>query len=189
MKSLAQFIAESLKNLKVYAVDPYNGPVVICNEYPTQDPYSENSEDFNIDDTDWLLADLTNGKGNIVHLEWCDENIFGRVLDVNDERQLRKDFDKNVGKWLEDNKAYINDPGETYVEIYVDLDCGATFDYASERDDFKDFSLDYLWDCWMTQFKDSFVDGDSNYCRCLVDLKKKKVIVGGENSKAVDVQI
>lgn len=189
MKSLTQFIAESFKNLKVYAVNPYNGPVVICGDFPTQDPYSEDGKDFNIKNTDWLLGDLTNGRGNIAYLEWCDENIYGHILDVNDEKQLRKDFDKNVGEWLEDYKEYIEDPDETYIGIYVNLDCGITFNCENKRDEFKDFSLDYLWDCWMTQFKDSFVDGDSNYCRCLVDLKKKKVIVGGENSRTVDVQI
>lgn len=190
MKSLVEHLNEALKNLKVYIVDPYNGPVVICRDYPTQDPYSEdNKEDFNISDTDWLFDELTNGNGNIVHLQWNDESIYGCILDkINDEKQLRKDFDKNVGKWLEDNKKYIEDPGETYIEIYVDLDCGIAFDCANERDDFKDFNLDYLWNCWMDQFKDSYVDGDSNYCRCLVDLKKKKVIVGGENSN-VKVEI
>ena len=190
MKSLTRFLAESFKNLKVYIVDPYNGPVVICKDYPTQDPYSEDDEedgeDFDISDTNWLFADLGNGRGNIAHLQWCDDNVFGYILDVNDEKQLRKDFDKNVGEWLEDNKEYIEDPGETYIEIYVDLDCGIPFDCANERDDFKDFSLDHLWDCWMAQFNDSYVDGDSSYCSCLVDLKKKKVIAGGSE---VDIQI
>ena len=190
MRSLVEHLNEALKNLKVYVVDPYNGPVVICSDYPTQDPYSEEGGDFNIEDTDWLFDELTNGNGNIIHLQWNDESIYGCILDkVNDEKQLRKDFDKNVGKWLEDNKKYIEDLGETYIEIYVELDCGIAFDCANERDDFKDFSLDYLWDCWMAQFKDSYVDGDSNDCRCLVDLKKKKVIVGGENSNAVKVEI
>ena len=191
MKSLTQFLVESLNNLKVYVVDPYDGPVVICKEYPTQDPYSSkrSRKAFDISNTDWLFDELTNGRGNIVYLEWCDEIVSGTVLNVNDEKQLRKDFDKNVGKWLRDNKALIDDPNETYVDIYVDLDCGATFDYSADRDDIKDFSLDNLWNCWMTQFKDSRVDGDSNYCRCLIDLKKKKVIVGGKNSTTVDVQI
>lgn len=129
-------------------------------------------------------------RSSIVHLQWNDEVVYGRILNkINDEKQLRKDFDKNVGKWLEDNKAFIDDPGYTYIEIYAELDCGIVFDCANERDDFQDFSLDYLWDCWMTQFKDSYVDGSSRYCRCLVDLKKKKVIVGGKSSDVVEVQI
>lgn len=181
LKGSIESVTESFNNLKVYCVGRGEGPVVICKEYPTQDPYSEDdTDDFDIKNTDWLFTDIEAGTGNLAVVEWNDEYIDGSVLDkVHNERDLRKDFDKNVGKWLEDNKAYVEDEGERYIEIYVELDCGAAFDCANDRDDFQDFSLDYLWDCWMTQFNDSFVDGDSSYCRCLVDLKKKKVIAGG----------
>lgn len=183
MKSLQQHLMESLetineafRNLKVYCVGRGDGPVHICKEFPTKDPYNSDAKEgeFNIYDTDWLTGDLGSGTGSLAFVAWCDENIYGKVLNkVNDEKALRKEFDKAYDRWY-------NDPeyeGENIEYIYFELDCGLEVDMSWE--DYEEASPDNIWDAWMKQFNDSYVDGDSGYCRCLVDLKKKKVIAGG----------
>ena len=184
MKTLQESLHESLalyeafRNLKVFTPDPYNGPVTICKDFPTTDPYNSDSEEaWNIEDTDWLWNEMSNGTGSIAMIGWCDDNIYATLLNkVHDEKSLHDDFNKNVGKWLEENKEFI---GEDYLELYIDLDCGICVDMAWEPKDDGEPTLDRIWDTWINQFNNSEVDGDSSYCRCLVDLKKKKVIAGG----------
>jgi hypothetical protein len=183
MKTLQESLQESLamyeafRNLKVYMPDCDTAPT-ICKEYPTTDPYNSDAEEgkFNIDDTDWLHCRLGNNSGNIAEICWCEESMYGNILKANNEVDLRKDFDKNVSKWLEDNREEIAE--DDYIEMYIDLDCGISFDCGSDKEDFGDFSLDTLWEMWMKQYTESSVDGDSGYARILVDLKKKKLIAG-----------
>lgn len=171
MESL-ETINEAFRNLKVYCVGRGDGPVHICKEFPTKDPYDSDAEEgeFNIYDTDWLTGDIDSGTGSLAFVTWCDENIYGCVLNkVQDEKALRKEFDEVAEKWLADY-------GNAMDGLYLELPCGLTVDMDNPG---ATFTPDSLWKDWMEQFNNSYVDGDSSYCRCLVDLKKKKVIAGG----------
>lgn len=176
MKTLQKFIIESLKGLYVWTVN-YESTPTISKELPATDPFSSDAEDeeFDIENTDWLYNEISNGTGDLAVIEWFDDNISGYMLDrVHNIKDLRKDFDKNFTKYMDDYDEWDED----YEEIYIDLDCGIAVDMSWEgpRPD-----ANQVWDAWMEQFNDSYVDGDSNACRCLVDLKKKEVIAGGSD--------
>lgn len=183
MKTLQESLQESLdmyealRNLKVYTPDCGTSPT-ICQEWPTKDPYSSDAKGkFDLEKTDWLYTELDGGTGNIATIQWCDDHIYGGISKASNINQLKKEFLKEVGEWIEDNKEYWEE--DDYVEMYVELPCGLTYDCSWDvEEEGKEPTAEKCWDKWMSQFNDSYVDGDSSYARTLVDLKAKKVIAG-----------
>ncbi len=172
-------------NLKIYCVGRGEGPVVICQELPTKDPWSddEDAEDFDITSTDWLYKDVENGTGSIAVASWNDEYIWAAILDgVNSEQELHDQFIQEVDEWLKNNGPLMDDD-----EIYIDLKCGICVDICADYFNKVDRkNPEKIWEAWICQYNESFVDGDSSSCECLVDLNTGDLIAGGYN---IDVQL
>lgn len=163
MKTLQQHLNESINEsmrgfyATVYG-DPYSGPLQI-----TKGPNPES------EDMDWLGDEISKGTGNVACVSWCDDTIYGYVLNsVHDEKDYRKQLLDSVKKNWEDAKEY----GEITVEIGGDE---RTYGF----DEANNSTPEEYVKSFIDSINQSEVDGDSGYCTVVVDLKKKVVIAGG----------
>ena len=163
MKTAAEYVHESLRidessaGLQLVIKDPYAGPFIICKEVPTELPHNALVEGFG-----------GYNRGNLAFIQWNKDWAEAFIMDVKDEKGLRKEFDNAITRLM--NKRPEGS------EVYEVMPCGISIDLP----DFV-HNVDIMWENWTNQFTKSKVDGDSRNVRYLVDLRKKKVLYGPDN--------
>ena len=113
---------------------------------------------------------VVKNNGTLAQAMWNDENVHAWMKEDNNWNTLLKKDLKQVEEQL---KTYSDDDED--LEIYSLI---TETDHYEEKKpksakDFQKGILEFI--------ENSYVDGDSNYCRAIIDLKKQQPIICGEN--------
>lgn len=113
-----------------------------------------------------------NLKNNMCGVMWNDETIFAWDLKGNNWKTVQAEDAKNIATMLKDRT-------DDYVYIESEI-----FGSGNEWEDEKAReSINWSPNVWVEVFikmiENSYVDGDSNYCRAVLDLAKKGICCQG----------
>ena len=168
MRTLQECLKISLNEAqsKFYMVnDHYNPGELYIIENPSLNTLEQ------IRNTDWNYEEIDlDPNENIVLISWNDEGFInyggGKTI-----AEIKKNSVEAVKKSLDE---YGYAPDEEVEEVNAGLM------YLNPMVPRKVFEKN-PWKYFEDVIKYSYVDGDSNRCRALIDIKKKKVLLCGEN--------
>ena len=167
MKNLTQFLKESVvveAKVKYFmATDYYNPSTLYIIENPSQNTLDQ------LRNADWVSEELENSSA--VELIAWKEGSFMQYGGANNLSAFKKD----VLSSIEDSLKEYGYEDEDEVE-----EVNAGYMYINPMVPLKVFKKN-PWQYFETVIKNSWVNGDSNYCRAIVDLKKKTVLMCGKN--------
>lgn len=167
MKNLTQFLKESVvveAKVKYFmTTDHYNPETLYIIENPSQNTLDQ------LNNADWNAEELEN-PSNVELIAWNDES-FNQCGGANNLSA----FKKNVLSSIEDSLEEYGYGDEDEVE-----EVNAGYMYINPMVPLKVFKKN-PWQYFETTIKNSLVNGDSNFCRAIIDMKKKSVILGGKN--------
>lgn len=175
MKSLSEFINESVINeakqdiLLVWCVSDYDYTLHIC----TGSNSDIKKYEREIDDYSYCSTKAT-VNGNVCSVMWNDESCYISAIKGNNWNDAMNHDIKKI-------EGFLKKKTDDYVYIESDI-----FGSGNEWYD-EDIEKTKSWDAkrWLNHFikmvKDSYVDGDSNYCRAVVDIAKREIYCKGSN--------
>lgn len=123
------------------------------------------------DEFDCVSLKLT---GNMCGVMWNDEELLPWALKGNNWKAVQAADEKNIAKMLKDRT-------DDYVYLESEIfGSGNEWDDESAKESIN-WSPSYWVEVFIEMVENSYVDGDSNYCRAVLDLAKKEVCCKGEN--------
>ena len=115
-----------------------------------------------------------NLKNNMCGVMWNDETISAWDLKGNNWKAVQAEDAKNIETMLKDRKVdYV------YLESEI-FGSGNEWEDEEARQSI-DWSPKFWVEVFIEMVENSYVDGDSNYCRAVLDLAKKGICCQGEN--------
>lgn len=171
-EELEDFVTESVVNeakTEVMFVLDHDSPNYL---------YCVNSGDLDkvsaiVDEYDYY-SEYHTSNTKLATIEWNDESIYVTPIEGNNLAAAKKKDLANIQAQLDKQKEDIEKDGYVYIESDI-------FGGAGEWSDAKptDKAKKYL-DKFIGMMNDSYVDGDSNSARSLVDLAGGKTLIGNE---------
>lgn len=112
--------------------------------------------------------------GNMVNIMWNDESCQVTPLKGNTWNAVKNNDIKKI-------EGFLKDRSDNYVYIESDIFGSGNEWYDEDAEKTKNWNSKKWLNHFISMVEDSYVDGDSNYCRAVVDLSKKEICCKGEN--------
>lgn len=115
-----------------------------------------------------------NLKNNMCGVMWNDETISAWDLKGNNWKAVQAEDAKNIAKMLKDRE-------DDYVYLESEIFGSGNEWNDEEARESIDWSPKFWVEVFIEMVENSYVDGDSNYCRAVLDLTKKEICCQGED--------
>lgn len=125
-------------------------------------------------DWQWTDAKLSTQLCTII---WNDESCFVSSIDGRDLNDAKKQAIKNIDQQLDADAAAIEENDYAYIE-------SGFFGGACEFENASKLKAEDIMKRIVDMIEGSYVDGDSNYARAVIDIRKGNVLLSGDCSVA-----
>lgn len=126
--------------------------------------YIVNNTEYNV-----FRTCITDG---LVAIKWNDESMYSCPLGCQTMDELKECTMKNLKECFEEESS------NNYLYIKTDMTCGSGPEYSLYDED-SPKTPEEAYDNIIQFIKDSYVDGDSNYARAIINIEKEEVWVQG----------
>ena len=120
---------------------------------------------------DWQYHDVKIPT-KLCSIAWCDDTMYAMPVDGNNLNDAKKIDLKDIQAQLDSSKDQIEKEDYAYIE-------GNLFGGANEWEGASKMSAQDFLDNFIDIIKNSYVDGDSNYARAVIDIKKGETLLQG----------